>query len=116
MYALHAASIVTGLISTVAILTAFLFGWPSLIAVIINYLKRGSVRGTWLDSHFSWQLRTFWWALGLAVLASAVFIPLAIILIGIPLLLLSYLLIGLWATYRVARGWLALRDRRPMPR
>jgi uncharacterized membrane protein len=115
MYALHAASIVIGLVSTVAILTAFLFGWPSIIAVIINYLKRGSVRGTWLESHFSWQLRTFWWALALAVLASMVFIPLALVLIGIPLLLLSYLLIGLWATYRVARGWMALRDRRAMP-
>lgn len=115
MYALHAASILFGAVSTVAILTAFLFGWPSIIAVILNYLKRGSVRGTWLDSHFSWQLRTFWWALALAVVASVVFIPLALVLIGIPLLLLSYLLIGLWAAYRVLRGWLALRDGRPMP-
>ena len=45
------------------IVTAFFTGWPSIIAVIINYVKRADVRGTWLDSHFSWQIRTFWCAL-----------------------------------------------------
>ena len=62
MYGLHAFSAVNGLLSPALIVTAFLSGWPSIIAVIINYVKRGDVRGTWLDSHFSWQLRTFWWA------------------------------------------------------
>ena len=42
---------------------AFLTGWPSIIAVILNYVKRGDVRGTWLESHFRWQIRTFWWGL-----------------------------------------------------
>ena len=42
---------------------AFLTGWPSIIAVILNYVKRGDVRGTWLESHFRWQIRTFWFGL-----------------------------------------------------
>jgi uncharacterized membrane protein len=46
------------------VLGSFLFGWPSIIAVIINYVKRSEARGTWLESHFDWQIRTFWFALG----------------------------------------------------
>jgi uncharacterized membrane protein len=115
MYALHAVSIVSGVLTTVAILTAFLFGWTSLIAVVLNYLKRGSVRGTWVATHFDWQLRTFWWALAWAVMATLAFGPFALILIGIPPLLASYFAISVWAGYRVARGWMALRDGRPMP-
>jgi uncharacterized membrane protein len=115
MYALHAVAIVTGVLSTVAILTAFLFGWPSIIAVILNYVKRSSVRGTWVATHFDWQLRTFWWALAWTVMATLAFGPFALILIGIPPLLASYFAIGVWAAYRVVRGWLALRDGRPMP-
>ena len=46
-----------------AVVTAFLTGWPSIIAVILNYVKRGDVRGTWLESHFRWQIRTFWYGL-----------------------------------------------------
>lgn len=115
MYGLHAVSIVSGVLSTAAILTAFLFGWPSIVAVIMNYLKRGSLRGTWLATHFDWQLRTFWWALAWTVMATLAFGPFALILIGIPPLLASYFAIGVWAAYRVVRGWLALRDGRPMP-
>ena len=60
MYALHAASIVIGIASTALIVTAFLFGLPSIIAVIMNYVRRSDARGTYLESHFRWQLRTFW--------------------------------------------------------
>jgi len=63
IYALHAFSAVTGMVSAALIVTAFLTGWPSIIAVILNYVKRSEVRGTWLDSHYSWQIRTFWYAL-----------------------------------------------------
>ena len=64
IYALHAASIVIGLLSSAFIVTAFVFGLPSIVAVVMNYLKRSDVRGTWLESHFRWQIRTFWIALG----------------------------------------------------
>jgi uncharacterized membrane protein len=115
MYALHAVGIVIGVLSTAWIVTAFLFGLPSIIAVVMNYLRRSEVRGTWLESHFSWQLRTFWWALAWLVGSSLLFGPFTLILIGIPFLLLSYFLIGVWTAYRIGRGWLALRDGRPVP-
>src|SRR6478735_7953339 len=60
IYALHAFSLLTGIIGAATIVGAFLTGWPSIIAVILNYVKRGEARGTWLESHFRWQIRTFW--------------------------------------------------------
>jgi len=54
IYALHALSVFTGLASSLLILTAFLTGWPSIIAAILNYAKRAEVRDSWLDSHFGW--------------------------------------------------------------
>ena len=79
IYGLHAFSALTGLLGAAFIVTAFLSGWPSLIAVVLNYLKRGETRGTFLESHFRWQIRTFWFALlwvALAVLAGLTFIGL----------------------------------------
>src|ERR1043165_2441600 len=81
IYALHAFSALTGLATAAFVVTAFLTGGPSTIGVIINSVKRCEVRGTWLDSHFSWQIRTFWFAL-LWVLVPAV---LFVTVIGIPL-------------------------------
>ena len=110
MYALHGFSALMGLVSSAAVVTAFLTGWPSIIAVVINYVKRGDVRGTLLESHFRWQLRTFWFAV-LWVLAA---FALAITIIGIPLAWLIVVGTGLWVIYRIARGWLALSDGRPI--
>ncbi len=63
VYALHTLSLVIGAFGAATVVGAFVFGWPSIIAVIINYVKRGEARGTWLESHFRWQIRTFWYAL-----------------------------------------------------
>ena len=63
VYALHALSILIGVTTAATIVGAFVFGLPSIIAVIINYVKRGEARGTFLESHFRWQIRTFWFAL-----------------------------------------------------
>jgi uncharacterized membrane protein len=115
MYALHAVSIVIGILSTAFIVTAFLFGLPSIIAVIMNYVRRSEVRGTWLESHFRWQLRSFWIALVALLVVRLVFGPLSWVWIGLPFLWLGYGIIGVWATYRVARGWTSLRDGRTMP-
>ena len=111
IYALHAFSAVTGIISSALIVTAFLTGWPSIIAVIMNYVKRGQVTGTYLDSHFSWQLRTFWFALLWVVIAWLLIVTIIGMVVGIPLLLA----VGVWVLYRIIRGWLALVDRRSMP-
>jgi uncharacterized membrane protein len=91
---------------------AFLFGWPSIIAVIINYVKRDEARGTWLESHFTWQIRTFWFALLWALGIGAVGALLAIVLVGFAIWIVGFFALGLWAIYRIARGWMALRDRR----
>ena len=63
IYGLHAFSLLTGILGAATIIGAFLTGWPSIIAVILNYVKRSEVRGTWLESHFRWQIRTFWFGL-----------------------------------------------------
>ena len=115
VYALHALGLVIGAFGAASVLGSFLFGWPSIIAVIINYVKRSEVRGTWLESHFSWQIRTFWFALLWAVVVAAVSIPLTIVLIGIGTWVLGMGLLGLWAIYRIARGWLRLNDHQAMP-
>lgn len=111
IYGLHAFSALTGLMSAAFVVTAFLSGWPSIIAIIINYVKRSDVRDTWLDSHFSWQIRTFWYALLWFVIAGILFVT----ILGIPAALLFMLGTGIWVLYRIARGWLALVDGKPMP-
>ena len=111
VYALHAFSAITGISSTAFIVTAFLSGWPSIIAVIINYVKRSEVRGTFLDSHFSWQIRTFWWALLWFCVGGLLIVTLIGAVIGFPLMVVT----GLWVLYRIARGWLALVSHKPLP-
>jgi uncharacterized membrane protein len=111
MYGLHALSAAGGVLGAATIVGAFVFGWPSIIAVIINYIKRGDVRGTWLESHWRWQLRTFWFAALWCLVAGL----LVLTLIGIPLAWLLVLVIGLWVLYRVIRGWLALADGKALP-
>jgi len=112
IYALHAASLIVGIVGAATVVGAFLFGWPSIIAVILNYVKRSEVRGTWLESHFRWQIRTFWFGL-LWVALCALFI-IATLGIGIFIAWIPLGVVGLWFIYRIARGWLALMDRRPM--
>ena len=111
IYALHACAVFVGVTSSVATVAGgFVFGLPSLLAVFLNYLKRGDVRGTWLESHFVWQIRTFWFTL----LWLVVYGVLIITIIGIPLAWLLIVLLGLWVGYRVIRGWLALSGVRPV--
>ena len=110
IYALHAAAVVIGVTSSASVAGGFVFGLPSLLAVFLNWLKRGEVRGTWLDSHFSWQIRTFWFTL----LWLIVYGLLVITIIGIPIAWILIVLLGLWVGYRVIRGWLALADARPV--
>ena len=112
VYGLHAFSLLTGIIGTATVIGAFLTGWPSIIAVVLNYVKRGDVRGTWLESHFRWQIRTFWYGLLWVVLCGLFIVGtlgIGIIVAWIPLLVVT-----IWFIYRIARGWLALKDGRPM--
>jgi uncharacterized membrane protein len=111
IYGLHAFSVLTGISSAAFIVTAFLSGWPSIIAVIINYVKRDNVRGTFLDSHFLWQIRTFWWSVLWVLIASVLIATFIGMVIGIPLMVV----VGLLILYRIVRGWLTLTGRKAMP-
>jgi uncharacterized membrane protein len=112
VYALHTVSLVIGAFGAASVIGAFLFGWPSIIAVLLNYVKRSDARGTWLESHFRWQIRTFWFALLWASIVTLVSLVLAIVLVGVATWFLGIFALGVWAIYRIARGWLRLLDRR----
>lgn len=115
VYALHALGLAIGAFGAASVLGSFLFGWPSIIAVILNYWYRSEVRGTWLESHFRWQIRTFWFALLWAAVVALVSLPLTVVVIGIGTWVLGIALLGLWAVYRVGRGWMRLNASQPMP-
>lgn len=111
IYGLHLFSVVNGLLGTALIVTTFLTGWPSIIAVILNYLKRSDTEGTHLASHFRWQIRTFWFTLLWMVIAGLA----ALTVIGIPLAIGIVLFIGIWVFYRMVRGVWRLMSDQPMP-
>ena len=112
IYLLHAISLGIGILGAASVVGAFLIGWPSIVAVILNYVKQSDARGTWLESHFRWQIRTFWFG-ALWVVLCGLFVVftlgLGLLLVWIPLGI-----VALWFIYRIARGWLALNSRRPM--
>ena len=110
IYGLHALSIFIGLTSAITIVGAFVFGFPSIIAVVLNYVYQHGTRGTYLESHFRWQIRTFWFAALWIVIGVMLFVT----LIGIPIAWIICIAAGVWVIYRVARGWLTLQDRKPM--
>ncbi|HEY5020097.1 MAG TPA: hypothetical protein VII17_03680 [Steroidobacteraceae bacterium] len=115
IYGLHALSVLIGLSTAHNVAMRFAFGLPSIIAVIMNYARRSEARGTWLESHFRWQIRTFWYSWLWIFITSILAVPLLIVVIGFFIAMIGYALIGLWIIYRVVRGWLALREGRPMP-
>lgn len=92
IYALQAASFIVGL--------------TFLVAVIINYIKRDDVRGTWLESHFRWQIRTFWFCLLWGLVGAF----LSAVVIGVFILLAN----AIWVIYRIAKGWINVADNKPM--
>jgi len=110
IYGLHTLSILIGLTSAITVVGAFVFGIPSIIAVIVNYVNQPNARGTFLESHFRWQIRTFWFALMWILIGIVLFIT----IIGIPIAWIVIVGAGIWVIYRIARGWLTLQDRKPM--
>jgi uncharacterized membrane protein len=110
VYALHTLAIIVGVAGAATIVGSFVGSVPSIIAVVLNYVKRGDARGTWADSHYRWQIRTFWFALLWFVVGWVFIFTFVGIVIGWPILAA----LTVWLIYRIARGWLRLRDRRPM--
>jgi uncharacterized membrane protein len=93
VYALHAIGFFSGIT------------W--IVAVIVNYVKLDDARGTWLESHFRWQIRTFWWGLLWGVIGSV----LLLILVGWLVLAAA----GIWLIYRIVKGAMYLSENRPLP-
>lgn len=85
---------------------AFLVGITSIVAIITNYVKRSDVQGTWLASHFRWQIRTFWFS----VLWSIIGVATIFMAVGYIILLVDVI----WVIYRIVKGWLRLVDNKPM--
>src|SRR5687767_13762145 len=112
IYGLHAGSLVIGILGTATIVGAFLFGPLSIIAVIMIYVNISEARGTWLESHFRWQIRTFWF--GLLWVSLCVLFVFGTLFIGIFIVWLPLGVVALWFIYRIWRGWMALREGRPM--
>jgi uncharacterized membrane protein len=110
VYALHTCAIVIGIAGTATVIGSFVGSLPSLAAVILNYLKRGEARGTWVASHYRWQIRTFWFALLWALIGWGLVFTIVGAVVGVPILIA----LTLWLIYRIGRGWLRLRARRPM--
>lgn len=92
IYALYGAALIVGL--------------TAIVAVVMNYIKRDEVRGTWLESHFDWQIKTFWWAL----VWSIVGFILTFVLVGFAVLFA----VMVWYIYRIAKGFIYLNDRKPI--
>lgn len=111
IYGLHLFSAINGVLTSALVVTAFLSGWPSILAVLLNYINREATRGTYLESHFRWQIRTFWFAL-LWLFVGAI---LVFTIIGIPLAWILVVVIGLWVLYRMLRGLARLMNQEPMP-
>ena len=93
IYALYALSLFSGI--------------TAIVAIVLNYIKLDDARGTWLESHFRWQIRTFWWSVVWFVLGALTWI----ILVGWVVIGVA----GIWFIYRIAKGWLNLNDGKPMP-
>jgi uncharacterized membrane protein len=110
VYALHTFAIIVGIVGAATVIGSFVGSLPSLVAVLLNYVKRGEARGTWAASHYRWQIRTFWFALLWALIGWALVITIVGAVVGVPILIA----LTLWLIYRIGRGWLRLRDRRPM--
>lgn len=106
IYGLHAIAVLVGITSAATVAGGFVFGLPSLCAVFLNYLKRSEVNGTWLESHFRWQIRTFWFSLLWGLIGFA----LTFVVVGIFVLLADLL----WYIYRIVKGWIRLNEGKPM--
>jgi uncharacterized membrane protein len=97
-------------------LAPFTFWTLAIVAMIIGMVKRDDVSGTWLESHYSYLSRTFWWGILWALLAWGIFWILGLLTLGIGMAVLWVLPLAvlIWYLYRVIKGWLKLTDSKPV--
>jgi uncharacterized membrane protein len=114
-YALFGAAAVVALLSHGLPVAAPLMGIVGIAGVIVAYVKRDEARGTWVESHLRWLIRTFWFSFLWAVVGAVVLVTLGLILIGIPIAFLIWAAASIWVIYRVIRGYLLFKDNKPIP-
>jgi uncharacterized membrane protein len=85
----------------------FFNGITWIAAVVLDYVKKDDAAGTWLESHFRWQIRTFWFGLLWGVIGGL----LTLVLVGFVVLFID----AVWIIYRIVKGWLRLSENRPVP-
>ena len=102
---LHSAKTVTTFVYALQA-ASFVLGITIIVAVIVNYVKKEDVRGTWLESHFRWQIRTFWFSLLWSIVGAITFVA----FIGWLILVADMV----WLIYRIVKGWLNLSEEKEM--
>jgi uncharacterized membrane protein len=110
VYALFGVAAIAGLVSA-GVLSPPLLGLIGLIGLIIAYVRSGEAAGTWLQSHYRWLIRTFWFS----VLWNIVGWLAAVTLIGIPIAIAIWIATTIWVLYRLIRGYLVFKDSKPIP-
>ena len=113
------------------VLSYFTAGLLWIVPIFMNYAKRRDADGTWLATHFDWQIKTFWYSIvwfvvgvgiitfalgsfGVSILADSGNIAVGSVLLAS----LGFIIMGvtfIWHLYRIVRGWIALTDGRPVP-
>ncbi len=114
-YALFGVAAVVALVSSGFPVAVPLMGIVGVVGLIVAYVKRGDAKGTWVASHFTWLIRTFWYSFLWGVVGAIVLLVLGIILIGIPIALLIWAVASIWVIYRVIRGYLLFKESKPIP-
>ena len=110
VYALFAIAAIAGIVGHGLLVGAPLFTIIGIIGVVIAYVSRNDARGTWLESHVSWLIRTFWWSL-LWTMIGWIF---AVTVIGIPVAWVVWVATTIWVLYRVVKGYLRFHQSQPV--
>ncbi len=108
VYALHLCSIALGVLTGASIAGAFVFSWPSVIAVILNYIFRADAKNTYVYTHYLWQIKTFWGAFWWIVLVFLLGALLLLVGIGLIIYWVGFFVLGIWVAYRIIYGWIKL--------
>jgi uncharacterized membrane protein len=111
VYVLFAVAVIGALASSGLVVFAPLVGVVGIVGVIVAYVKRSEAQGTWIASHFTWLIRTFWWSLFWDLLGVLALIT----LIGIPIAIAIFIATSIWGIYRLVRGFLLFKDSEPVP-
>ena len=115
VYALFGAAAVIGLVSSGFPLISPLMGLIGIIGLILAYVRRSDAAGTWLESHYRWLIRTFWFSFLWGIIGGLVLVTLGLILIGIPIAFMIWIAATIWVLYRLIRGYVLFKDNKAIP-